>query len=212
MKETDCSGSCATIDRRSLLTRAAPACAAACIGLGRFPGLAALVGEPTAQDQHKFDVPSDYTMTPRQRSQMIAGGPIEMIGVFKDELGDAELIRILKLFSAERGREAGARQAANAADMDFQTFVEIYRPPNLESSMTHEVVEDSEKVFALEVRECVWAELFHSAGVGGEIGHAAVCNMDYYWPTAFNPAFKMERTKTLMQGHDVCNHRYIDTA
>jgi hypothetical protein len=23
----------------------------------------------------------------------------------------------------------------------------------------------------------------------GEIGHAAVCNMDYTWPTAFNPDF-----------------------
>ena len=28
----------------------------------------------------------------------------------------------------------------------------------------------------------------------------------------FNPAFKMERTKTLMEGDDCCNHRYIDTA
>ena len=45
----------------------------------------------------------------------------------------------------------------------------------------------------------------------GEIGHAAVCNMDYYWPPAFNPDLIMERDKTLMQGHDHCNHRYIDT-
>jgi hypothetical protein len=48
--------------------------------------------------------------------------------------------------------------------------------------------------------------------MGGEIGHAALCNMDYYWPPAFNKDFKMERTKTLMQGHDCCDHRYIDTA
>ena len=40
---------------------------------------------------------------------------------------------------------------------------------------------------------------------------AALCNMDYSWPTAFNPKFKMERDKTLMQGHDCCNHRYVDT-
>jgi len=151
-------------------------------------------------------------MTPRQRGQLMAGSAIGMIGVFRDELGDAELIRMLNLFSAERGRQAGSRQAANATDRDFQTFVQLYRPPNLESSMTHEVVEDTDKVFALEVRECLWAELFHAAGMGGEIGHAAVCNMDYYWPTAFNPNFKMERDKTLMQGEDVCNHRYISTA
>jgi hypothetical protein len=38
-----------------------------------------------------------------------------------------------------------------------------------------------------------------------------VCNMDFAWPRAFDPSFRMERTKTLMQGDDHCNHRYIDT-
>jgi hypothetical protein len=46
----------------------------------------------------------------------------------------------------------------------------------------------------------------------GAIGHAAFCNMDYSWRPAFNESFKMERSKTLMQGDDHCNHRYIDTA
>ncbi len=50
------------------------------------------------------------------------------------------------------------------------------------------------------------------ADLGGEVGHAAVCNMDYYWPPAFNKSFKMERDKTLLQGHDHCNHRYLDTS
>jgi hypothetical protein len=57
----------------------------------------------------------------------------------------------------------------------------------------------------------VWASVYRDAGLGGPIGHAAVCNMDYYWPAAFNENFKMVRDKTLMQGHDHCNHRYLDT-
>ena len=36
--------------------------------------------------------------------------------------------------------------------------------------------------------------------------------MDYTWPTAFNPRFKMERDHTLMQGHEYCNHRYLQIA
>jgi hypothetical protein len=78
-------------------------------------------------------------------------------------------------------------------------------------ALTLEIVEDTEKVFELKVTECLWATVFKSAGLEGEIGHAAVCNMDYAWPRAFNPDFKMERSKTLMQGDDCCNHRYIDT-
>jgi len=61
------------------------------------------------------------------------------------------------------------------------------------------------------VTECLLATVFREAGLGGEIGHATVCNMDYAWPQAFNKSFKMERTKTLMQGDKICNHRYIDT-
>ena len=70
-------------------------------------------------------------------------------------------------------------------------------------------VEDTENAFELKVTECIWASVFRDAGLDGEIGHAAVCNMDYTWPTTFNPKFKMERDRTLMQGHDHCNHRYV---
>jgi hypothetical protein len=72
-------------------------------------------------------------------------------------------------------------------------------------------VQDTEKVFELKVTECLWAAVFREAGLGGELGHATICNMDYQWPNAFNPDFKMERSKTLMQGDDHCNHKYIDT-
>ena len=67
-------------------------------------------------------------------------------------------------------------------------------------------------MFELRVTECLWAAVFKDAGLDGEIGHAAVCNMDYYWPTAFNPNISMERDQTLMQGFDCCNHRYLQNA
>ena len=212
MKNSDCTGGCTTIDRRTLLTRTAPACAAACIGMGRFPGLSALVNEPTAQEQHKFDVSQEVSISPRQRTQLMYRGMTGIVQALKNELGESETIRLLNITSADVGRQVGGRQAQSSPDTSFQTFVQVFRPPNYANSLTHEVVEDTESVFALEVTECINAEVLQSIGLGGEIGHAIVCNMDYYWPTAFNPAFKMERTKTLMQGHDVCNHRYINTA
>jgi hypothetical protein len=212
MKTLGCNGGCNTIDRRGLLTRTVPACAVACLGLGRLEGFAAMSGSMPRKKQHKFDVPEEISLTPRQRGQMIANGSIEMIGILREELGDAETIRLLNVFSAQRGRQAAARQAASTPQNDFQSFVQIFRSPQMQGSLTLDIVEDTEKVFALEVRECLWAEVFKAAGLEGEIGHAAVCNMDYHWPPAFNPAFKMERDKTLMQGHDICNHRYIDTA
>jgi hypothetical protein len=140
------------------------------------------------------------------------GRLIEFIKSLQAQMTEEEIIGLLNRYSEGVGKQVGEQQARNASGTDFQTFVETFRPPRYANSLTHEVVEDGEKVFELRVTECIWAETFRNAGLGGEIGHAAVCNMDYHWPSAFNPSFKMERTKTLMQGDDHCNHRYIDTA
>lgn len=199
------------LNRRELLTRVAPACAAACLGLCTVPTLAALTPKPALQDPHKFDVRSDVSMSSRQGTMMQYRNLIEFIRTLRGELDEIELIRLLNLYSANIGRQVGEQQARNAPDTSFQSFVRVFRPPNYADSLTHEVVEDTDKVFGLRVTECIWAETFRRSGMGGEIGHAAVCNMDFYWPPAFNPDFKMERTKTLMQGHDHCNHRYVDT-
>ena len=164
------------------------------------------------QGQHKFDVPKELTLSERQQIERENREFIRFINTLKAELGEDEIIRLLNIYSADFGRAIGAMQAQRMPDTTFQTFVGQFRPPRYSSILTHEVVEDTDKAFGLQVTECVIAETFQAAGLGGAIGHAAVCNMDYYWPTAFNPNLKMERNRTLMQGHDHCNHRYLDTA
>jgi len=190
------SGKGYTIGRRDLLTRTVPACAMAWLGLCKLQSVGICDGAPQQQGQ-------------QQQGQ---GAFIRFIKTLKEELGEDEIIRLLNIYSADFGRAIGEMQAERMPDTSFKTFVSQFRPPRYSSILTHEVVEDTEKAFGLRVTECCIAEVFHAAGVGGAIGHAAVCNMDYYWPTAFNPNLKMERTRTLMQGHDHCNHRYVDTA
>ena len=211
------SGKTYTIGRRDLLTRTVPACAMAWLGLCKLQSVGICAGAPQRQGQqqqgqHKFDVPKELTMSERQRTERENGEFIRFIKTLKEELGEDEIIRLLNIYSADYGRAIGEMQAERMPDTSFKTFVSQFRPPRYSSILTHEVIEDTEKAFELRVTECLIAEVFHANGVGGEIGHAAVCNMDYYWPTAFNPNLKMERNRTLMQGHDHCNHRYIDTA
>jgi hypothetical protein len=200
------------IDRRDLLTRTVPACAMAWLGLCKLPSVGICDGTPQQQGQHKFDVPKDLSLSERQQTERENGAFIRFINTLREELGETELVRVLNVNSAEYGRSIGEMQAERAPDTSLQTFVSQYRPPRYSSILTHEVVEDTEKAFGLRVTECLIAEVFRAAGLGGEIGHAAVCNMDYYWPTGFNPNLKLERDHTLMQGDDYCNHRYVDTS
>jgi hypothetical protein len=200
-----------TLDRRQLLARTMPVCALACLGSSGLPGVAVLAQEASEQELHKFDVQRDAKLSRKQVIQIENSKLFDFIRTLQTELDEPELLRLLNANSANTGRRAGESQRRNSPDGEFQTFVATFRPPRYAGALTHEIVEDSEKVFELRVTECVWATAFREAGLDGEIGHAAMCNMDYHWPTAFNPDFIMERDRTLMQGHDYCNHRYIDT-
>jgi len=201
------------MDRRTLLTRLVPACSFACLsGAGLFTLAADGPQDEGTETVHKFDSETTQTMTLRQSVQGQYAYMIRFIKTLQSQMDETELVRLLNLFSSKLGQDIGTRQAQNSPDTSFQTFVATFRPPRYAESLTHTVVKDTEKIFELRVTECIWATVFREQGLGGKIGHAAVCNMDYYWPRAFNSNFKMERDKTLMEGHDCCNHRYVDTA
>lgn len=205
-----------SLNRRELLLKTVPSCALACAGLGRVPCLSASTTPLPEQERHKFDLPLDPPpppLTSRSLTQIQNRTFVDFVRVLREEMGEAEVIRLLNGYSESLGRrtgEAGARRVRDAGgEPTFQSFVDQFRPPRYGTSLTHEIVTDTEDTFELRVTECVWAEVFRQAGMADEIGHAAVCNMDYAWPTAYNPAIRMERSKTLMQGHDCCNHRYL---
>jgi len=201
------------LDRRQLLTRVMPMCSLACLcGSWVGAGDAEKMDTTSSEGVHKFEVEFDQKTNMLRQVTEQNSRFIRFIKNLQTELGEEELIRLLKIDSAEYGRWVGKYQAENSPDTTFRTFVSNFRPPNYDKSLTLEITEDTPKVFQLRVTECVWAKVFRDAGLGGQVGHAAVCNMDYYWPPAFNPDFKMERDKTLMQGDDCCNHRYMDTA
>ena len=208
MKKTEAG----SIPRRELLAKTVPACAMACLGLGRVPGLAGAVSGLPCQEVHKFDEMMSREFTNKQFAEIMNRGTFQMIKTLRQDLGDGEAVRLLNLNSDEIGREQGKTHAESVPDTSFESFVSVFRQMANGQYLTGEVVEDTEKVFEMKVTECLSATVYREAGFEGDIGHAAVCNMDYTWPPAFNPDFKMERSKTLMQGHDCCNHRYINTA
>ena len=77
-----------------------------------------------------------------------------------------------------------------------------------EDTLTMTILEDTKKTFEFKVTECITAETYlHSKA--GDIGFAYHCHADYAWIRGFNKNIKLIRDKTLMQGHDCCNHRYI---
>ncbi|NIO27650.1 MAG: hypothetical protein GTO29_03745 [Candidatus Latescibacteria bacterium] len=116
------------LTRRTLLTEVAPACAIACLGLCTTPALAASTPQSKTRGAHKFDETSEISISTRQRTEMRYRALIDLIKILRSELEDSEVIRLLNLYSAEMGRKTGERQARNAPDTSFQSFVQVFRP------------------------------------------------------------------------------------
>ena len=76
-------------------------------------------------------------------------------------------------------------------------------------TLSMEVIEDSETVFEVRITECLSHEVYKEAGCDGKLGYACVCHGDHGYARGYNPKIKLIRDKTLMEGDDHCNHRYV---
>ncbi len=195
------------------LSRIVPACAVTCLGLGAVPllGQSAPPGQPQTPAKHKFD--EQVPRTPTYKEIFYAEYATEFIPLLlflAKDLGAASVAEKLKAFSAERAVGSAAFIAKRVGGNDFAALKKVFDPasPGYKQTLTFEVTETSDKVHALKVTECLWAKTFLQAKAG-ELGYAAICYGDYAFAKAFNPQIEMVRDKTLMQGMDSCNHRYL---
>jgi hypothetical protein len=93
---------------------------------------------------------------------------------------------------------------------DFAAFNASMRDPSYFAKhiLTLEIVEDTLQAVEVKVTECLWAKTFREMGAA-EIGYRLHCNTDYADCQGFNPKITLTRSKTLMQGDEYCNHRFV---
>ena len=192
--------------RRTFITRTVPACALTCLAARNLFALAQKT-EGVQEAMHKFDGEVGRKLTYRQIYGNRYGEFIDLAKALEKEWGTERTIEFLKARTTERMTEQGKKQAEKAPVNDFESYVKMFRS-GFDNVLTMKIVEDTEKAFELEVTECIWADTFLRANAG-HIGYAAVCWGDYAWASSYNENMEMVRDKTLMQGHDCCNHRYL---
>ena len=200
------------VSRRDLITRVMPACAFTCISANKAFASILSNNDPECQQvKHKFDkeIPGlklTYNQFTEQRYRKF----IQFAQFLEKELGREKMIELVKKHSTERLLGVAKRDLQRLGSSDFKTYISIFREPGMLNSLTMEIVEDTDTVFEIKVTDCLSATTFLRAKAG-HIGYARICWGDYAWAEGFNPKIKLIRDKTLMQGHDCCNHRYIWT-
>ena len=139
-------------------------------------------------------------------------GSIPLVQSLANELGEERCVEILKTAASEAAQQGGQDAAKDLPDNGFAAYKAIVKAlwagRLWKHALTLEIVEDTDEALEVRVTECLWAKTFRE-GDASDIGYATLCHPDYAHCHGFNPKIRMIRTKTLMQGDDCCNHRWV---
>lgn len=203
-------------NRRDFITKMVPACAASCFLPHKILGTFDSDEEASfQQEKHMFDQKIKSSLTYRQYfNKRFKEYYIPVMKELAEEIGKERLIEIIKKVSYGQNFLLGQSVAKRVPEPDLVTLMSTFRNPNpngmLENTDPWEIVEDTKNALEIKMKECLTAEVFREEDAA-EIGYATVCHADFALPEGFNPKIKLIRDKTLMQGHDCCNHRYVWT-
>ena len=193
-------------NRRKFLTTTLPACTALCLGCTGNLLFARESEKP--QSKHKFD--NDMETVPTYK-RWIRQRHIKYINILKHlemSIGKNDLHEMLKKASYADNVDLGKRLSNRINSLD--SFAQPFRNENSNVGRTidREIVRDDDEVFEMKITKCLTEIVFRKENAS-DLGYACVCHADFGLPEGISPKLKLIRTKTLMQGYDCCNHKYV---
>ncbi|MDE5451453.1 2-amino-thiazoline-4-carboxylic acid hydrolase [Bradyrhizobium sp. CSA112] len=119
-------------------------------------------------------------------------------GIVRKALGD-----LYRAFGEEFWRAKNEKNLGKAIASAFTTYAR-------DDALHYDVIDQSQDVFAFNVRRCRYAEFYKELGEP-ELGFLLVCAADFDTVEGFGPDVKLTRTQTIMQGAGHCDFRYRRT-
>ncbi len=197
-------------DRRELLAHTLPAGALACLFCR--PALAAMAGQAQGAappPRHRYQEPCG--MSYEEVFQVAYGYDfIPAMKALGAEMGREKLVEALgRAYSAAAVQNVRNRLRTDPRNDLAAWTADLRNPtPLFQHALAFRLVEDTPRAFEARISECLWAKTFCDADAA-DIGYVCMCHTEFAALAAFNPRIKLVFTKTLMQGHDCCNPRYV---
>jgi hypothetical protein len=195
--------------RRSFLKSVLPGGALMCLGGGCLLGAfqAGEKAKPAAQ-KHKFLEDSKLSFTDVFIVAYLA--PLTIWRGLEGEIGREKLHEMMKRVIDQAAKQQKAQSPGKAGKNDLAAYTRNFREPGgfFQKVLTFQIIEDTPRAFEAKVTECLWAKTYRDFNAA-DLGYILSCYADFSSAEAFNPKMRLIRTKTLMQGDDCCNHRYV---
>ncbi|MBM3379350.1 MAG: 2-amino-thiazoline-4-carboxylic acid hydrolase [Betaproteobacteria bacterium] len=102
--------------------------------------------------------------------------------------------------------EALAREAPGGRT-DLPAFVKLFEGWKAAGALEIEVLAETSTRFEFDVTRCRYAEMYRDMGLEA-IGDLLSCQRDGVFVEGYNPAIRLDRAQTIMQGAERCTFRY----
>ena len=129
---------------------------------------------------------------------------VPLIEAFSEETGREQALAIARKVVSSLAEESGRSLARQFGGNSLKDFAGVFSIFNKSGALDFEVVESTDTSLVINVKRCLYAEMYERSGLAG-YGFLLSCGRDYALAAGFNPAIKLTRTQTIMEGADCCD-------
>lgn len=122
-------------------------------------------------------------------------------------IGKKEAFSILREVNEREAFERGRAEAAGGGKNDIEALAADVSTWGRGGFWEMDVLEQTDKTYFFNVTRCPYVEKYEELGLK-DLGVYFSCCRDEPFARGFNPGLKLLRTKTIMEGADICDFRY----
>lgn len=130
-----------------------------------------------------------------------------LLEAFAKELGREKALEIARRVIEQVAREQGRELAQRAGDDSPASLLRALEPWTRDGSLHLTVLRQDDRALDFNVTRCRYAEMYREMGLP-ELGRVLSCSRDFALCGGFNPALKLTRTQTIMEGAPHCDFRF----
>ena len=132
-------------------------------------------------------------------------GPL--VRAFAAEFGEAPTLAVLRTTIESLARQGGAEMARSLGDASLSAFAGTLKHWCEGGALELDLLEQSPDRLDFNVTRCRYAELYRALGMA-DLGGTLSCARDFALASGFNPAIRLARTQTIMEGASHCDFRF----
>jgi len=144
----------------------------------------------------------------KQTADFHARSLVTILQVIGNQYGEEDIAVFKKIWLQEQFHKPWRKLGRSVQENDVQTLSRILEEGCYGTHEWEKIIDEPNRI-GYRFTKCRWAEIFTELEAM-DIGKW-FCDADPIIVKAFNPKIKFERTKTLMDGDDCCDHLFIST-